>query len=58
MPDRRTILAIAAESDTDPRSVEREFRAMRGEDRHVRGRAGERIRRVLADRGLHLRSAA
>jgi hypothetical protein len=50
--DRREILRLAAEADADPRSIERELRAMRGEDRHVRGRAGERVRAALASRGI------
>ena len=50
--DTRTILLLAAESDTDPRSVKREIAAIRGEREHVRGRPGERIRQVLEARGL------
>jgi len=50
--DTRTILTIAVESDTDPRSVRRELAAQRGERAHIRGRAGERIRQVLAQKGL------
>jgi hypothetical protein len=50
--DTRTILEIAATSDTDPRSVQRELAAQRGERPHVRGRPGERIRAVLATKGL------
>ena len=50
--DTRTILAIAAESDTDPRSVRAELAAQRGQRAPVRGRAGERVRRALMARGL------
>jgi hypothetical protein len=50
--DTRTILELAAASDTDPRSVQRELAALRGECPHVRGRAGERIRGALAAKGL------
>jgi hypothetical protein len=50
--ERRAILEIAAETMTDPRSVARELNAQKGTDRHVRGRAGERIREALAKRGL------
>lgn len=50
--DTRTILELAAASDTDPRSVQRELAALRGERPHVRGRAGERIRSALALKGL------
>ena len=56
--DSLTIRAIAVEADVDPRSVLRELRASRGEDRHVRGRAGERVRAALMRRGLLVRSAA
>ena len=45
--DRPTLLRLAAAADSDPRSV---ARRLRGE--HVRGRAGERIDRVLRARGL------
>lgn len=54
----RTILEIAAKSETDPRSVRREIAALRGERPHVRGRAGERIRQELARRGLLQSEAA
>jgi hypothetical protein len=50
--DRPTLLRLAAEADSDPRSVENEIAALRGERPHVRGRAGERIRAVLAAKGL------
>lgn len=49
---RRELLQLAVDSDTDPRSVAREIRALRGDGPHVRGRAGERIRAALAARGL------
>lgn len=49
---RRELLALAVESDTDPRSVAREIRALQGKEKPVRGRAGERIRAALAARGL------
>lgn len=50
--DRPTLLRLAAECDADPRSVAREIQAIRGEsERRVRGRAGERIRAVLASHG-------
>lgn len=48
----REVLLIAAESETDVRSVRKELAAQRGEAEHVRGRAGERIRQVLAQKGL------
>jgi hypothetical protein len=38
--------------------VRRELRAIAGEDRHVRGRAGERIRNVLSRSGVLSREAA
>jgi hypothetical protein len=50
--DRPTLLRLAAEADTDPRSVAAELAAARGERRHVKGRVGERIRAVLAAKGL------
>jgi hypothetical protein len=50
--DRATILRLAAEADTDPRSIVNELEAQRGKRRHVRGHAGERVRRVLALHGL------
>lgn len=50
--DSRTLLSLAVEADADPRSVAKELRALRGDAPHVRGRAGERIRAVLASRGL------
>ena len=46
--DRPAILRIAADADVDPRSVERELAAERGERPHVRGRAGQKIRDALA----------
>jgi hypothetical protein len=45
--ERPDLLRLAADCDADPRTVQR---VLRGE--HVRGRAGERIRRVLEQRGL------
>lgn len=45
--DRPALLRLAAAADSDPRSV---LRRLRGE--RVRGRAGERIDRILASRGL------
>lgn len=49
---RPELLRLAAEADTDPRSVAAELAAERGERPHVKGRAGERIRAVLAEKGL------
>jgi hypothetical protein len=49
---RPEILRLAAEADSDPRSIENELAAQRGERPHVRGRSGERIRAVLAAKGL------
>lgn len=50
--ERRLALEVAAETLCDPRSVAREIRALRSEDRHVRGLIGERIRAALASRGF------
>lgn len=50
--DRPTLLRLAAEADSDPRSIAAELAAQRGERPHVKGRAGERIRSVLAAKGL------
>ncbi len=50
--DRRELLRLAAEADTDPRSIASELAAHRGERPHVRGVAGERVRRVLIQHGL------
>jgi hypothetical protein len=50
--DRPTILRLAAAADSDPRTVAREIRALRGAEPHVRGRAGERIRAVLTRFGI------
>jgi hypothetical protein len=50
--DRPTLLRLAAEADSDPRSVAAELAAERGERAHVKGRAGERVRAVLAAKGL------
>ena len=49
--DRRDLLRLAAEADSDPRSIENELAAHRGERPHVRGVAGERVRRVLRQHG-------
>ncbi|HEU4544632.1 MAG TPA: hypothetical protein VFR23_26130 [Jiangellaceae bacterium] len=57
-PDKRTVLRLAAEADVDPRSVRSEFAAMRGERPHVTGRAGEKLRVVLARRGYVSSEAA
>lgn len=46
--DRPTLLRLAAEADTDPRTVLAELRASRGERPPVRGRAGERVRAALS----------
>lgn len=46
--DRPTLLRVAAEADVDPRSVQAELAAERGERPPVRGRVGERIREALA----------
>lgn len=50
--DRPTLLRLAAAADADPRTV---LRALHGEQ--VRGRAGERIARVLQSRGLQQTNA-
>jgi hypothetical protein len=50
--DRPTLFTLAAEADADPRSIERELAAYRGERPHVRGRAGDRVRAVLERHGL------
>jgi hypothetical protein len=50
--DRPTLLRLAAEADSDPRTVLAELRARRGERQPVRGRAGERIRAALIRHGL------
>lgn len=46
--DRPTLFRVAAEADTDPRTVLAEVAAERGERPHVRGRVGERVRAALA----------
>jgi hypothetical protein len=56
--DSLEIRRIAVESDSDPRSVQRELRALCGVDKPVRGRAGERIRSVLRRHGVIVSSAA
>jgi hypothetical protein len=50
--DRATLRALAVAADVDPRSIIAELRAERGERPHVRGMAGHRARRVLAERGF------
>lgn len=45
--DRPTLLRLSAEADCDPRTI---LAAVHG--RPVRGRAGERVRTVLARHGL------
>lgn len=50
--DRIVLLKLAALADCDPRSIAHEFAAMEGERAHVRGRAGEKIRRVLEENGF------
>ena len=50
--DRATLRRLAVEADADPRSVIAELRAARGERAPVRGMAGHRVRRVLAEHGL------
>lgn len=56
--DSRLVLEIALASDTDPRSVRKEIAAIRGKGPHVRGRAGERIRAALRNRGYIAKEAA
>ena len=50
--DKATLRALAAEIECDPRSIEKELKAARGEEAHVKGMAGHRIRRALAAKGL------
>lgn len=50
--DPGTVRRLAVAAETDPRSIVRELRAARGEGAHVRGMAGARARRVLAQAGL------
>lgn len=50
--DRRALLTMAVAADIDPRSILHELAADRGERPHVRGTAGIRARRVLAENGL------
>lgn len=56
--ERSLALEIAAKTFTDPRSVLRELRALRGREPHVRGRSGERIRAELRARGLEASAKA
>lgn len=56
--DRPTLLAIASEADVDPRTVEAELAAYRGEREHVRGIRGRRVRSILIARGLVQTEAA
>ena len=50
--DLATLRRLAVEADVDPRSIVAELRAARGERDHVRGMAGHRVRRLLAQKGL------
>jgi hypothetical protein len=50
--DRREILRLAAEADSDTRSIEKQLRHLRGEGPAVRGRAGERVTAALTRRGF------
>jgi hypothetical protein len=50
--DKATIRRLAVEADVDPRSIVAELRAARGERPPVKGMAGHRVRRVLAEHGL------
>ena len=46
--DRATVLRIAADAGVDPRTVEAELAAQRGEREPVKGLAGERVRKAIA----------
>jgi hypothetical protein len=50
--DLATLRALAVAAEVDPRSVIAELQAARGERPHVRGMAGNRVRRLLAEKGL------
>jgi hypothetical protein len=50
--DRSTLRELAVAADADPRSIIAELRAALGQRPHVRGMAGHRVRRVLAERGF------
>lgn len=52
--DASTKLSVAAEAEADPRSVAKEY-SLPGS---VRGRTGERIRKVLTVRGLRADTSA
>jgi hypothetical protein len=56
--ERDIVLQIALEANCDPRSVVNELAAYRGEGEHVRGRVGDRIRRLLERRGMQSRPGA
>lgn len=51
LPDHPTTRRLAVEADADPRSITAELLAARGLRPHVRGRAGTRVREVLARHG-------
>jgi hypothetical protein len=53
-----TLRRLAVAADVDPRTIQAEMLALRGERTHVRGMAGERVRRVLADHGYLPHEAA
>lgn len=50
--DRATLRRLAVAADADPRSVIAEIRASKGQRQHVRGMAGQRVRRVLREHGI------
>jgi hypothetical protein len=50
--DRPTLYRLAAEADTDPRTILAALAAARGERRAVAGRAGERAQEVLQRHGF------
>lgn len=50
--DMATARAIAVQAGSDPRSVIKEFRAFLGQNPHVKGGAGFRIRKALTRAGL------
>jgi hypothetical protein len=56
--DRPTLLLVASDADCDPRTVEAELAAYRGERAHVRGIRGRRIRAALVRRGIVQTEAA
>ena len=50
--DRSTLRRLSVECECDPRTVIRVMRAARGEIEPIRGVVGQRVARLLAERGF------